>query len=78
MNPADNPLDPQEIDHRLTDLEVKAAYADDLLDHLNVQVARQQEQIELLLLEVRRLRDEVRQAASASPRRPEDDLPPHY
>src|SRR3990167_2897686 len=35
-------------ERRLTELEIKASYADDLLDTLNQLVARQQEQIELL------------------------------
>ena len=33
---------PQPLEDRLVDLEVKAAYADDLLDHLSDQIYRQQ------------------------------------
>ena len=36
------------LEKRLVDLEVKAAYADDLLDQLNRAVFRQQQQIERL------------------------------
>jgi SlyX protein len=68
-----------DTDQRLTELEIKASYADDLLDTLNALVARQQEQIDLLLREVSRLRqrggDDGR---SAGPRDPRDELPPHY
>lgn len=67
------------LEDRLTELEIKASYADDLLDTLNAVVARQQEQIDLLLREVSQLR---RQGAAdgGSPgfRNPRDELPPHY
>ncbi len=67
------------IDHRLTELEIKASYADDLLDVLNAQVARQQEQIELLLREVGRLRQQGDGSArEATPTNAHDELPPHY
>jgi len=63
-------------DHRLTDLEIKSSYAEDLLDTLNQTVFRQQAQIEMLLREVRALR---RQGAAASGLHPhQDELPPHY
>jgi SlyX protein len=71
--PPDTPLE-----HRLTDLEIKASYADDLLDTLNAQVARQQEQIDLLLREVSRLRQQGGESAVNAPRNPRDELPPHY
>ncbi len=45
------------IDKRLTDLEVKASFGEDLVDHLNDLVARQQEQIDLLIREVGKLKD---------------------
>jgi SlyX protein len=68
-----------DTDQRLTDLEIKASYADDLLDTLNALVARQQEQIDLLLREVSRLRQRGGdEGASAAPRDPRDELPPHY
>ena len=67
------------IDHRLTELEIKASYADDLMDVLNAQVARQQEQIELLLREVSRLRRQGDGGVGdAAPPSAHDELPPHY
>ena len=65
-------------DKRLTDLEVKASFTEDLLDHLNAQVARQQEQIERLLREVLRLREQSPEVGTAAPRNLRDELPPHY
>jgi SlyX protein len=70
---------PHAIDQRLTELEIKASYADDLLDVLNAQVADQQEQIELLLREVGRLRQQGDGGSSApNPPSVRDELPPHY
>jgi SlyX protein len=75
----DSALPVHDTDQRLTDLEIKASYADDLLDTLNALVARQQEQIDLLLREVSRLRQRGGDdGQSAGPRDPRDELPPHY
>ena len=73
-----NPQSP-DTDQRLTELEIKASYAEDLLDALNAQVAQQQEQIDLLLREVSRLRQQGGdEAGMSSPRSPRDELAPHY
>jgi SlyX protein len=70
---------PPAIDQRLIELEIKASYADDLLDVLNAQVARQQEQIELLLREVGRLSQQGDAGAGVgAPPNARDELPPHY
>ena len=63
-------LDAQ-VDQRLTELEIKAAFTEDLLEELNRTIVRQQQQIDLLV------RD---QADSAQPafRSLRDELPPHY
>ncbi|MFO0121544.1 MAG: SlyX family protein, partial [Inhella sp.] len=45
-------------DARLTELEIKASYADDLLEQLNALVARQQQQIDLLQRELLALRQQ--------------------
>lgn len=63
---------------RLTALEEKACYSDDLLEHLNRQVAEQQAQIELLLRELLRLRQLTAAAQPEGFRSLRDDLPPHY
>ena len=67
-----------EIDKRLTNLEIKSSFAEDLLEELNRTVFRQQEQIDLLLRSVARLRQQVPDAADRSGRQALDDLPPHY
>ena len=65
-------------DKRITDLEIKISYAEDLIDELNRTVYRQQQQIDLLLVEIKALRDLVRNAAPAEARNLRDEIPPHY
>jgi SlyX protein len=65
-------------EQRLIELEIKASYAEDLLDTLNALVARQQEQIDLLLRELGRQRQQTSEGGMAAPRNPRDELPPHY
>ena len=63
---------------RLTALEIKACFNDDLLDALNQLVTRQQEQIDLQVREVQRLRRQAQAPDPDGPRNPRDELPPHY
>jgi SlyX protein len=70
--------DESRIDSRLTDLEIKASYAEDLLDRLNDIVVRQQAQIDLLLRELAQLRRDAPEPDGAVMRSPRDELPPHY
>jgi SlyX protein len=67
-----------DTDKRLTDLEVKASFTEDLVDHLNDLVARQQAQIELLIREVGKLKDRAPDTGGGMGRDPRDELPPHY
>lgn len=67
-----------ETERRLTQLEVKLGFAEDLLDQLNQTVFRQQRQIELLTRELVELRQQQVQGSGAGPRNPRDELPPHY
>lgn len=66
------------LEARVMDLEVKASYADDLLEQLNMTIYRQQQQIDALLNEVRQLRQQVPEGGQAAPRNLRDELPPHY
>jgi len=65
-------------DARLTALEIKASFTEDLLDELNALVARQQQQIDLLAAQVRQLREQQGPADGATFRSLRDELPPHY
>lgn len=64
-------------DARITELEVKLAFAEDLLETLNQTVFRQQAQIERMQREVRELRDQM-QSLPTEPRSLRDEIPPHY
>jgi len=68
----------EDTEHRLTELEIKASYTEDLLDRLNEIVIRQQQQIDRLAGELRELQS--RQASTELPafRSLRDELPPHY
>lgn len=63
---------------RLESLEIKVVYLEDLVDSLNTVVARQQTHIDLLLHEVRRLREQTDEGAPPAFRSLRDELPPHY
>ena len=67
------------LDQRLTALEIKASFNEELLDQLNEVVVRQQCQIDALLREVADLRQQAPEAPEASSFRSlRDELPPHY
>ena len=65
-------------DHRLTDLEIKTSFNEDLLDQLNQVIIRQQQQIDGLIRELAQLRQQIPDAGSGVFSRAGDDLPPHY
>lgn len=66
------------LQNRLMELEIKASYMEDLLEQLNMTIYRQQEQIALLINEVRELKRQTPDGGSGAPRNLRDELPPHY
>ena len=72
-------MDPAaDTEQRLTDLEIKASFTEDLLDQLNQVIVRQQEQIDTLVREVSELRQRVPETGAVPFRSLRDELPPHY
>ncbi|ARN20569.1 SlyX family protein [Piscinibacter gummiphilus] len=69
---------PNDTDQRLTDLEIKASFTEDLVDSLNEIVARQQQQIEQLTRELVNLRQQMPAPDAGQFRSLRDELPPHY
>ncbi len=63
---------------RLTDLEIKASFQEDLLDDLNQIVVRQQQQIDQLIREIAHLRQAALDGGLGASRNLRDELPPHY
>ncbi|MDE2400726.1 MAG: SlyX family protein [Burkholderiales bacterium] len=66
------------IEQRLTDLEIKASFTEDLVDSLNQIIIRQQQQVDHLMREVGQLRQQVPQDGIGMARNLRDELPPHY
>ena len=70
--------DDHPIDQRLTELEIKASFTEDLLDQLNAVIVRQQDQIDALIRELTELRRQQPADDGLAPRSLRDELPPHY
>jgi SlyX protein len=71
-------MNSQDIDQRLTDLEIKASFTEDLVEQLNQVIYQQQQQIDALLREVSQLRQQMPEAGGGQTRNLRDELPPHY
>ena len=67
-----------DTDARLTELEIKAGFADDLLDTLSKTVWRQQREIDALRKELIELRRQVGSIAPGDRGAPADEIPPHW
>ncbi|MFC4276397.1 SlyX family protein [Achromobacter aloeverae] len=69
----------QELTRRVDELEIKASFADDMLEQLNQVILRQQREIDGLARQLADMRQQVDQAGAgttlASLR---DEIPPHY
>ena len=68
----------QVMEQRLTALEIKATFTEDLLEQLDHIVVRQQQQIDTLLREVTELRQPSTDGDIGPARSLRDDLPPHF
>ena len=66
------------MESRITELEIKISYAEDLVDELNRTVFRQQQQIDYLARELNSLRQQMQTAAPQQANSQLDELPPHY
>lgn len=69
-------LDPTQ--NRLTELEIKLSYTEHQLEQLDAVVVRQQQQIDALVAELRRLREAGTSETQPGQRSLRDELPPHY
>jgi SlyX protein len=67
------------LENRVSEVEIKLTYTEDLIDTLNTTVYRQQLQIDQLVQEMRAMREEKRnEEARVGQRNIRDDIPPHY
>ncbi len=68
-----------QLQQRIEALEIKASYADDLLEDLNLTIYKQQQQIDHLSLKLHELRQQQSSDnGGAGARSLRDELPPHY
>jgi SlyX protein len=63
-------------DDRITNLEIKLSFAEDLIEKLNETVYKQQQQIEFLYRELKAIKEQA--SASSSGGGLKDEIPPHY
>ncbi len=70
-------LDPY-TENRLTEMEVKMAFATDLIDHLNTIVIQQQHQLERLSRELTRIKAQAAAGGPIASGDPAIEVPPHY
>ena len=69
---------PNNIEQRLTELEIKASFTEELLEQLDQVIVRQQRQIDILLSQIAQLQVLNRDAGAGVTRNLRDELPPHY
>lgn len=65
-------------EQRLTELEIKASFTEDLMDQLDKVIVRQQQQIDMLIREVQHLRQQSAGQGLEAPRNLRDERPPHF
>ena len=68
------------LESRVTELEVKLSYAEDMIDSLNKALFRQQKQLDLLQEQFTLLHRQMRENAEpvGETLNPRDEMPPHY
>ena len=66
-----------DINERLTNLETKLSFTEDLVDELNEMIYKQQQLIEFLHQEIKGLKEQLNNQAPEA-RSLRDEIPPHY
>ncbi len=66
------------LEDRLTDLEIKASFTEDLVEQLNQIIVRQQQELDSLARQIGQLREHLPEPGTGIARGARDDLPPHY
>jgi SlyX protein len=62
---------------RITNLEIKLSFTEDLIEKLNQIVYKQQQQIEFLYRELKSIKEQANSSGSGSGSL-KDEIPPHY
>jgi len=68
------------MDKRITELEIKVAYQEDTIQQLDSVICRQQDQIDALKKQFKRLTESAQDFSEGSKDNQSlfDDIPPHY
>ncbi len=66
------------MNDRLTELEIKLSFTEDMVEDLNRTVFRQQQQIDALAMELKTLRQQMQSTQPGEALSPRDEIPPHY
>jgi len=64
-------------DDRITNLEIKLSFAEDLIEKLNETVYKQQQQIEFLYRELKAIKEQASTSGTGATSL-QDEIPPHY
>ena len=64
-------------DDRITNLEIKLSFTEDLIEKLNETVYKQQQQIEFLYRELKAIKEQASSGGSGGGSQ-QDEIPPHY
>ena len=67
-----------EVNERITNLEIKASFTEDLLERLDAVIVRQQQQIDSLTREIAHLKQTTTSGETTEFRSLRDGPPPHY
>ena len=66
-------------DERITNLEIKLSFTEDLIEKLNETVYKQQQQIEFLYRELKAIKEQASSSGGGSSSDSlKDEIPPHY
>jgi SlyX protein len=68
----------KDLTERVTELEVKLGFAEDLIDTLNQTVFRQHEQLDLLQRQLIELHRRMKESESRETQDASEEIPPHY
>ena len=67
------------MENRIIELETKISYQEHLIQELNDVITHQQKQIDALEVQMKRVRDHLKETSSSQIARPEEEVPPpHY
>jgi len=66
------------IEKRITNLEIKLSFTEDLIDQLNQTIYKQQQQIEFLYRELKAIKEQASSSGGGGSGNLKDDIPPHY